>query len=82
MKILKKEAKVFKVVLLSMMISLLALPAYAGKKVVTIRVSCRIPQIVEISKNTNQNTVNSTIVQYEEAIRNNHKVIIKSVLSK
>jgi len=72
----------FKVILLSITISLLAMSAYAGKKVVTIRVSCRIPQVVEISKNTNQNTANSTIVQYEQAIRNNHKVIIKSVLSK
>jgi len=71
-----------KTVLLSTMISLLAMPAYAGKKVVTIRISCRIPQIVEISKNTIKNTTNSTIVQYDNSIRNNHKVIIKSVLSK
>ena len=71
-----------KTVLLFAIISLLTIPAYAGKKVVTIRVSCRIPQIVEISKNTTQNTSNSTIVQYEKAIRNSHKVIIKSILSK
>ena len=82
----KKEVKtVSKIVLLCpvVIISLLmSISAYAGKKAATVKISCRIPQIVKMSKNHIKNTSKDTIVQYDRAIRNNHQVIIKSIVSR
>ena len=67
-------------ILLLIILNLSAMPVYA-KKNVTIRVSCTIPQIVRINRSSAK-VKKDTIVQYKNTIRNNRKVLIKTVLSK
>ena len=75
----------------------LSIPVWAGN-VVILRVSCTIPQLIQVSSEENKSSNeekkeeatsretafarNSSIIQYEEKLVEGKKVIIKTVVAK
>lgn len=69
-----------KKIFLFVIISMILLPAFA-KNTVVLRVSCVIPQIIQVS-NTGEDKLSQTAAQEEERIRDGKRAIIKTVVSK
>mgnify|MGYP000108929716 CR=1 FL=1 len=59
----------------------LDLPAEAKNSVV-IKVSCTIPKIVTLSKESKELKEKDSTVQYEEVTRNGKKIFLKTVVAK
>lgn len=72
----------FKKALLLVVTLLILTPLAQAKNTAVIRVSCTIPQRVQLPTNDQEKTPQNNIIQTEEKISDGQKVLVKTVVAK